>query len=60
VLLLCEGLSVDEFAARIFRDPNSIYDRLARARQRLGVSSNRKLISAVATLRSGSGTTNEP
>jgi non-specific serine/threonine protein kinase len=60
VLLLCEGLSVDEIAARLFRDPNTIYDRLARARQRLGVSSNRKLISAVATLRSGSGTTNEP
>jgi non-specific serine/threonine protein kinase len=58
VLLLCEGLSVEEIAARLFRDPNTIYDRLARARQRLGVTSNRKLVSAVMALRTGSGPTN--
>jgi non-specific serine/threonine protein kinase len=57
VNLLCDGLSVDEIATRLFRDPNTIYDRLARARQRLGVSSNRKLVSAVTALRAGLGTT---
>jgi non-specific serine/threonine protein kinase len=56
VNLFCEGHSVHEIAERLFRDPNTIYDRLARARQRLGVTSNRQLVAKVGALRSnGSG-----
>jgi len=55
VNLLCEGLSVHEMADRLFRDPNTIYDRLARARQRLGVTSNRQLVAKVVSLRSNGG-----
>jgi non-specific serine/threonine protein kinase len=55
VNLLCQGLSVDEIASQLFRDPNTIYDRLARARQRLGVTSNHQLMAKVSELRGSNG-----
>jgi DNA-binding CsgD family transcriptional regulator len=53
VNLLCDGLSVDQIAERLFRDQNAIYDRLIRARRRLGVTSNQQLVAKVVALRSG-------
>ncbi|HEX3303798.1 MAG TPA: hypothetical protein VHR64_13015 [Thermomicrobiales bacterium] len=55
VNLFCEGHSVHEMADRLFRDPNTIYDRLARARQRLGVTSNHQLVAKAISLRSNGG-----
>jgi non-specific serine/threonine protein kinase len=55
VNLLIEGLKVDEIAARLYRDPNTIYDRLARARLRLDVASNEQLRAKVNVLRKGNG-----
>jgi predicted ATPase/DNA-binding CsgD family transcriptional regulator len=53
VNLLCEGLPIRQIAERLFRHPNTIYDRLARARERLGVTSNGQLRTKAVTLRRG-------
>ncbi len=53
VNLLCEGLDVKQIADCLFRDRNAIYDRLARARERLGASSNRHLVALVNAIRAG-------
>jgi DNA-binding CsgD family transcriptional regulator len=54
VNLLCDGISVDQIAERLYRDRNTIYDRLARARSRLGVKSNQQLVARVVAMRNGS------
>jgi len=51
VELLCDGLAVKEIAAHLSRSEKSIYQRLERARDRLGVTSQDQLIATAAALR---------